>query len=71
MTERNRRSEQDRRFALAPQRFELDGDAAGPPVRKGIMGRVLTEYTVNLNPKRMGRYVRLVALSEVNGRPWS
>ena len=43
----------------------------GPPAAKRAMGRILTEYTVNLKPKRTGRYVRLVALSEVNGRPWT
>jgi hydrazine synthase alpha subunit-like protein/F5/8 type C domain-containing protein len=43
----------------------------GQPASKGTMGRVLTEYTVNLRPKRTGRYVRLVALSEVKGRPWT
>ncbi len=43
----------------------------GQAAAKGAMGRTLTEYTVRLRPKRTGRYVRLVALSEVAGRPWT
>ena len=43
----------------------------GSPVSKGTMRRILSEYTVALRPERKGRYIRLVARSEVNGKPWT
>jgi len=49
----------------------LDPEDLGAAAAKGTIQRVLTEQTVGLRPPRKGRYVKLRALSEVGGRPWT
>jgi len=43
----------------------------GPPAAKGTFEKRDAENTVKLPAPVRGRYVRLRALSEVNGRPWT
>ncbi len=47
----------------------IDAVAWGTPVATGIWGNTSAEQTVTF-PAQEGRYVRLRALSEVNGNPW-
>ena len=47
-----------------------DGISWGTPVRKGNWINSTNEMSQGF-PTKLGRYVRLVALSEVNGGPWS
>ncbi len=43
----------------------------GSPAARGAFGRSQSANSVKLKTKKTGRYVRLVALSEMNGRPWT
>lgn len=43
----------------------------GDPVVQGVFANTATEKEVQLSEAVSGRYVRLVALSEVNGNPWT
>ena len=48
-----------------------DDKEFGPPVAKGAIGRSLSVTTVRLRANKTGRYAKLVALSEIAGRPWT
>ncbi|HUT10760.1 MAG TPA: discoidin domain-containing protein [Thermoguttaceae bacterium] len=48
-----------------------DGKEFGEPVVKGTFAKANAENLVEFPVKAKGRYVRLVALSEVAGRPWT
>jgi len=48
-----------------------DPEDFGEPAAKGTIQRILTEQTVKLRSAKKGRYVRLLALSEVNGKPYT
>ncbi|MCK4858030.1 MAG: discoidin domain-containing protein, partial [candidate division Zixibacteria bacterium] len=48
----------------------IDGETWGDPVATGFFANNSLEQEC-LFPRVSGRYVRLVALSEVNGRPWT
>jgi len=43
----------------------------GKPISKGAFASATSENAVQLPAKVKGRYVRLRALSEINGRPWT
>ena len=43
----------------------------GRPVAKGTFRRSLSVTTVRLRAKKTGRYAKLVALSEIAGKPWT
>jgi len=47
-----------------------DGSTWGPAVAAGTFAADTTEQTVRFSAKT-GRYVRLVAVSEINGNPWT
>ena len=47
-----------------------DGSTWGTAVAAGTLAANTTEKTVRFTAKT-GRYVRLVALSEINGKPWT
>jgi len=56
-------------------RYELylsrDGKKWGRPVKKGEFGRGAELKKIELYPPRKARYLKLVALSEINDRPWT
>src|SRR5262249_39420236 len=47
-----------------------DGTTWGTPVAAGTLAADTSEKTVRF-PATTGRYVRLIALSEINGNPWT
>ncbi|SIQ06841.1 hexosaminidase [Cellulosimicrobium aquatile] len=47
-----------------------DGESWGEPVAAGSLPNVATPSTIGFAPT-VGRYVKLVALREVNGNPWT
>jgi hypothetical protein len=49
----------------------LDGLEWGEPRLGGNLAKDTTEKVVNAATPMRGRYVRLVALSEINGKPWA
>ena len=52
-------------FSVSP-----DGLTWGPPAVAGTLAANITEKTVRF-PAKLGRFVRLVALSEINGKPYT
>ena len=56
-------------------RYELylsrDGKNWGRPARKGKFGRGAELKKIRLSPPRKARYLKFVALSEINNRPWT
>jgi hypothetical protein len=50
--------------------LSADGSNWGTPATTGTWSNTTSEQTVTFDPEE-GRYVRLVALSEVNGNPWT
>jgi len=48
----------------------IDGNTWGSPVATGVFANSAAEKEVSFTPKT-GQFIRLVALSEVNGNPWA
>jgi hypothetical protein len=47
-----------------------DGDDFGKPVKKGTLGEGKENKTISFEPRQC-RFIKLKALSEINGQPWT